>query len=291
MDRKGMELLLDLNRTHSLTASAQSLGITQSALSHSVKKMEKQLGFALLSRSNHGVGLSAEAKYLLPYMQSVLSQYAVFEEAVHSLQGLKRGSITIGTYSSIAIQWLPAIIQEFRQSYPDIQIHVREGYADQILRWIREESIDFGFLSDVPGHGFHFLPFTKEPLYAVAGMNFSCPEEWKGKFPMQAFAQYPFIASEIGVDKDVVAALHQEDVDAKIQFYCKQDQSILAMVKRGLGLSLLPSLILKDVQDVQIFPLAQEVNRSLGIMYASEQSLSTASKKFMEVAQTIVATL
>lgn len=288
MDIKYLELIENLNQTHSLTLSAQKLGYTQSALSHSIKKIEEKLGVTLLSRTNHGVALTTEAKFLLPYIQSTTKQYHAFEEAVSALHGLKKGSITIGAYSSMAIHWLPQIIAKFRQDYPEIQIHVREGYADQILNWIRQETIDFGFMSNGSDTSFTFIPFKQEPLYAVAKEDFVLKKEWQGKFPISAFEQYPFIASEIGVDNDVAMALRQANVQANIQFYCKQDQSIIAMVQNGLGLTLLPNLILKDVKGIQKIPLQEEMNRTLGIMYCSKNQLSLASKTFIEVAQKIV---
>ena len=67
MDIKYLQLIEDINQTHSLTMSAQRLGYTQSALSHSIKKIEAKLGITLLSRTNHGVALTSEAKFLLPY--------------------------------------------------------------------------------------------------------------------------------------------------------------------------------------------------------------------------------
>lgn len=288
MDIKYLQLIEDINQTHSLTMSAQRLGYTQSALSHSIKKIEAKLGITLLSRTNHGVALTSEAKFLLPYIQSTTSQYRAFEEAVNALHGLKKGSITIGTYSSMAIHWLPSMICAFRKTYPEIQIHVREGYADEILQWIREETVDFGLISNIAEQSFDFLPFYNEPLYAVTEESFVCPEAWQGKFPMKAFEKYPFIASEIGVDNDVVNALRNAKVEPNVQFYCKQDQSILSMVQNGLGVTLLPGLILKNAKHVKTIPLQEDVQRTLGIMYLSENQLSIAAKAFIEVAQSMI---
>lgn len=96
MDIKYLELIENLNQTHSLTLSAQKLGYTQSALSHSIKKIEEKLGVTLLSRTNHGVALTTEAKFLLPYIQSTTKQYHAFEEAVSALHGLKKAPLPLG---------------------------------------------------------------------------------------------------------------------------------------------------------------------------------------------------
>ena len=85
MDIKQFALLEDLNKTGSITSSAQRLGSTQSGISHTIKKLEKEWHIKLLKRTNHGVELTSEAKYLLPYMQSTLVQYTRFKEALDAI--------------------------------------------------------------------------------------------------------------------------------------------------------------------------------------------------------------
>ena len=282
MDIKQFLLLEDLNKTKSITSSAQRLGYTQSGVSHAIKKMEKEWNIKLLKRTNHGVELTSEAKYLLPYVQSTLVQFSRFKEALDAINGLTKGSITIGSYSSIAMHWLPIILQQFNQMYPQIQIHVREGDYDEIMQWIGQGIVDFGFVSQSGQSNFAFIPFQKEMLYAVVPDT-----QWQGPFPIHALEQHPYIASEIGVDNDVAATLHQAGVKPHVACYCKEDASILAMVKQGLGMTILPELILKDV-DIQKHPLDPPAYRTLGIMYKSEDVLSAAYKALITIAKQII---
>lgn len=281
MDIKQFQLLGDLNKTGSITASAQRLGYTQSGVSHTIKKMEQAWNLKLLKRTNHGVELSSEAKYLLPYMQSTLTQYERFKEALDAINGLTKGSITIGSYSSIAKHWLPTIFQQFHQTYPQIQIHVREGDYDEIMQWIGQGTVDFGFVSQSGQSNFAFLPFQQEMLYAVVPQAYSIDV-----FPIHELELHPYIASEIGVDNDVVATLHQAGVDPQVLCYCKEDASIVAMVKQGLGMTILPGLILKDL-DVNKYPLDPPAYRTLGIMYKSEDVLSAADHALISIAKAI----
>lgn len=279
IDIKQFVLLEDLNKTRSISASAMRLGYTQSGVSHAIKKMENQWGMKLLKRTNHGVELTSEAKYLLPYVQSILVQYNRFNEAMDAINGLTKGSVTIGSYSSIARHWLPKILQAFNRSYPQIQIHVREGDYDEIMQWIGQGTVDFGFVSKSGQSNFAFIPFQKEMLYVVV------PDHcWTGSFPIHELEQHPYIASEIGVDNDVAATLHQAGINPHVTCYCKEDASILAMVKQGLGLSILPELIVKDV-DIHCCPLDPPAYRTLGIMYKSEDGLSSADKALIEIAK------
>ncbi len=282
MDIKQFALLEDLNKTGSITSSAQRLGSTQSGISHTIKKLEKEWHIKLLKRTNHGVELTSEAKYLLPYMQSTLVQYTRFKEALDAINGLSTGSITIGSYSSIAKHWLPTLLQRFNQTYPQIQIHVREGDYDEIMQWIGQGTVDFGFISQSGQSSFMFLPFQKEMLYAVV-----CEKQTKDVMPIHELEQYPYIASEIGVDNDVSATLRQAGIQPHVICYCKEDASIVAMVKQGLGITILPELSLKGL-DVNTYPLDPPAYRTLGIMYKSEDVLSAADKALIEIAKEII---
>lgn len=278
MDIKNLELLESIDQTHSLTRSAKEMDLTQSALSHTIKKMEKELGVALIQREVHGVHLTHDGKALLPYVHGVTREYRQFEEMVHSLHGLQKGSITIGTYSSMAIHWLPGIMKEFQQKYPNIQIHLREGYAEEICQWIHEESVDFAFMSQLSEFKYDFIPFCKDPLYAVVPEDF----QWEGDFPLSAFEKYPFIASEDGVDEDVMHTL--SNMNCTVSFYCRDDHSIISLVNHGLGISLLPSLMLEDIP-IRKISLKEPVYRMLGIGMLHQDRLSIAAKSFIELAK------
>lgn len=278
MDIKNLELLESIDQTHSLTRSAKEMDLTQSALSHTIKKMEKELGVALVQREVHGVHLTQDGKTLLPYVHGVTREYRQFEEMVHSLHGLQKGSITIGTYSSMAIHWLPGIMKEFQQKYPNIQIHLREGYAEEICQWIQQESVDFAFMSQLSEFKYDFIPFQKDPLYAVVPEDF----EWEGDFPLSQFENYPFIASEDGVDEDVMHTL--SNMNCPVSFYCRDDHSIISLVNHGLGISLLPSLMLEDIP-IRKLSLKEPVYRMLGIGVLHQDRLSIAAKSFIELAK------
>ncbi len=286
MDIKRLELLADISETENLTISAEHLGYTQSGVSHVIKKLEEELDITLLKRTNRGVALTEEAKILMPYVRSLIVQYNRFYEAADSIKGLQRGSITIGTYSSIAIRWLPVIIKKFQTDYPNISLQIREGGLEEIEEWMNAGMVDFGFISRIPHQKFEFITLNQEPLYAVLPKNFIVPPEFHGSFPVTAFADFPFITSESGVDNDVAATLQQAGIHPPVRFYCKDDHSIIAMVEHGLGITLLPSLILEGYdQNIVKIPLSVPAVRTLGIGMVSSDDLTTAARAFIAIAR------
>lgn len=285
MDIRYFELLADIAETHNLTASAARMHYTQSGVSHAIKNLEKELGIRLFYRTNRGVEFTPDAQTLLPPIRSMIAQYHRFKDAVDSINGLQGGTVTIGSYSSIAIHWLPDVIKQFQREYPNVTLQIREGNLEHISKWMSSGDVDFGFVSKVPEHEFDFFQFAEDPLYAVVPLDFEPPEHFGGVFPIEAFADYPFITTT-ALDNDVAAALEKAHVKPPVSFYSEDDHSIIAMVEHGLGISLLPALILEGYDsNLKKIPLKKTVKRKLGIGVTNQESLSVADLKFIDVAK------
>lgn len=262
------------------------MGYTQSAVSHAISKLEMEMGLSLLSRTNHGVELTNDGELLLPYIRSIVSHYKRLEEVISSVQDLQRGSVCVGTYSSIADIWLPAVIKNFQGMHPNIGITIREGGAKQIETWLNNGQIDIGFLSKHENQNFKFIPLATDPLCAIASRKLPLPHDYEVSFPIEAFSDYPFIASEHGVDNDVQTAFKKAGVEPFTSFYCENDHTIIPMVENDLGISLLPRMFLNgEEHSLRIMPLCPDYQRSLGIGIISDKNLSVPSREFIEVSK------
>lgn len=288
MDISKLALLCDIADTKNLTTSADRMGYTQSGVSHAISKLETELGVSVLKRTKRGVELTSDGQMLMPYIKLVVSHYNRLDEILDSILGLQRGSICIGTYCSIASQWLPTIIQKFQQLYPSITISIREGGMQDIEQWLTEGTIDFGFLSWRKNQNYKFIALARDPLYAITAKDFSLPEEYLDTFPLSAFSDYPFIASENGVDYDVSLAMEQAGVSPVISFHCRDDHTIVPMVANNLGISLLPGMFLEKQDNIRKIPVSPCTIRTLGIGILSEKNLSTSAKTFINLSRTVI---
>lgn len=289
MDIAKLVLLCDIAETKNLTLSAEHMGYTQSGVSHAVSKLEEELGLSLLRRTNRGVELTRDAELLLPSIRLVVSHGMRLQEAIDSVQGLQRGSICIGTYSSVAAHWLPSIIHRFQQLYPNISIRLREGGLEEIEQWMEEGSVDFGFLSWREGQRFKFISLARDPLFAVTAKTLELPEEYRGIFPMTAFNDYSFIASESGIDMDVTVALQMARMKPYVSFYCRDDHTIISMVEHGLGVSLLPGLLIEGSEHrINKYQTKPCYVRTLGIGVVSEKNLPRSAQAFIKLAREMI---
>ena len=121
------EALVTVVELGSLTRAAQSLGCTQSAVSHSIDSLEKELGFPILKRGRAGVQLTAEGERLLPAVNALLGSAEQLNQTAAAIRGLDAGTVRIGAFTSVAVHWLPAVLKEFQTDYPKVEFKLLNG--------------------------------------------------------------------------------------------------------------------------------------------------------------------
>lgn len=269
----------------SLTKAAEALDYTQPSISHMIHSLEDDYGFSLLTRSKSGVTPTDNGLELLPIMQDIVQRYEHLSEAVCAIHGLDVGAIRIGAYTSICVHWMPYLLKEFHKSYPKIDIHLFEGNSDEIHAWLEEGHIDFAISTIQRPKEFHFLPLMEDRMMAILPENHTLAENHA--FAIEQFAEEPCIIPYEDTHKDVQRIFKQANVKPNIAYQIRGDEAIIAMVKQGLGISLLSELLIQDHADDMIsLPLEPNHVRTLGITSKDDlKSLSPASKKFIPFMQ------
>lgn len=290
MDIKEYALFADVAETKNFTRSGERMGYSQSGVSHILKNLENELGFSLFIRTKHGVSLTPNAQLILPMVRRLLASNEKLDQTINSINGLETGIINIGTFSSISIHWLPVILHEFQVAYPGIDIHLMEGGADDITKWIDENRVDFGLFSKSNIRSLEWISLYDDPLMAVLPKDYKMPED--GLFPISEIGTQPFIISAVGVDYDIHNALQESEISPFIRYSSKDDHAIISMVSNHLGISILPKLIVTGHEnEITALPLKPFYSRNLGIGLRSYKELTPAAVKFIEFTKRIVSEL
>ncbi|WP_026492436.1 MULTISPECIES: LysR family transcriptional regulator [unclassified Butyrivibrio] len=287
MDIRKLILFEDVANTQNFTKSGDKLGYTQSGVSHMLKSLEDELGFTLFIRSKQGVKLTDSGLGILPAVRSLLSKYENLTQTVNEIHGIEKGSLTIATFSSISIHYLPKIIHEFKEKYPSINIELLEGGTDDIVSWVENDIADFGFLSHENTKNLEWITLAEDPLLAIMPKDSELPES--GAINIEFFQDKPFIMTSMGTDYDVHKALTTSNVTPNAIFSSKDDHAIISMVSNALGVSILPGLVVKGFENqVSCYAINPYYSRTLGIALKSREALSPAAKKFIKLATTII---
>ena len=268
----------------SFTKAAESLSYTQSGVSRMINDLEKEWRVSLLERDRSGVRLTSDGLRLLPLAKRVCEDYQKLQMQVDDLNGLQSGLIRIGTFSSVATHWLPKIIQKFQQDYPGIDYDLQLGYYPDIERWIADGSVDCGFLRLPTNPEFETIELQKDKLLVVLPENhpFAAAE----KFPVAELSNYPFMMLEKGASAEISEVFERNGISPRVHFTTLDDYAVMSMVERGLGISILPELILQRVPyRIVTKELDVPAYRTIGLALRDKKTASLAVKKFLKYLQ------
>lgn len=268
----------------SFTRAAQLLHYSQSGISRMIHELEKEWGIVLLERSRAGVRLTSDGMKLMPHVKRLCDEYRQLQMQADELKGLQSGLIRIGTFSSVATHWLPNIIRAFQKDYPNMDYELLLGDYSEIEEWIASGRVDCGFLR-LPTHpDFDTIFLRKDTLLAVL------PEEHLladcERFPVEALCNDPFLLLEKGEKAEVSEIFERYGLAPNVQFTTWDDYAIMSMVEGGLGISILPQLILKRVPyRIVAKELDVPAFRSIGLALRGKKTASLAVKRFLEYLQ------
>ena len=268
----------------SFTRAAERLDYSQSGISRMIKDLEREWEISLLERSRSGVRLTSDGLALLPYAKSVCEEYRKLQTQVDEINGLQSGIIRIGTFSSVATHWLPNIIKKFQNDYPNINYELLLGDYTEIENWILEGRVDCGFLRLPTRHEFETCFLEQDRLLAILPENHSLAH--LEKFPVTALCDEPFMLLEKGAKAEISEIFERCNLTPKIHFTTWDDYAIMSMVESGLGISILPELILSRVPyRIVAKELDVPAYRKIGIALRSKKNASLAVKRFLEYLQ------
>ena len=251
----------------SLTKAAQDLGSTQSRISHILSDLESEYGFCLMRRSRGGIELTEAGRLLLPKMREILRREQELSECIQEIRNANAGTVRIGVFTSVAVHWLPGMIRRFQAEHPGAKLEMRSGDYHDVDQWLREGSVDLGFVT---------LPGPEDmriiPLVAILPKDHRLAK--LEKIPTRELAADPFISLLQSSAHDIHRALDNAGIHPDIRFTTKDDYAILAMVEQGLGISIVPSLLIRGrAQNLAVRPLVPQASRTIALAIPQGEAL------------------
>ncbi|WP_028608725.1 LysR family transcriptional regulator [Paenibacillus harenae] len=265
----------------SLTKAGEKLNLTQSAISHAISSLELEFGLSLLIRNRSGIRLTNNGEHLIPHIREILQLNEKLNQEIAAIKGIEIGTVRIGTFSSVSIQWLPRIMKDFQKQFPHIEIKLLDGNYYEIEEWIANGTADFGFVNLPAAGAFDVVPLHEDRMMCI--MCADHPLSRQTAIRIEQLIDEPFIMPVAGCDTDVKRIFTQNKLIPNTKYELEDDYAIIAMVQNGLGLSILPEMILSQLPDNACCrPLEGGYYRSIGIAATSSKNVSPAAKKLIE---------
>ncbi len=267
--------------TGSFTAAAKSINYAQSSISKMIGDLETDWQVTLLQRSKTGVRLTSAGEQILPLIRTLLNDYDQLSGQINRMNGLETGIVRIGTFSSVAINLLPDIFARLKHDYPGIEYELLLGDYQEVENWIDEGRVDCGFLPMPATSSFETTEVFRDEYMVILPPEHPLAEH--ASIDIQKLNDQPFLLLEHGSKTEISDLLEYSHVRPNINFTTWEDYSIMAMVEKGMGVSILPGMILQRIPyHLAIRPLSKPFYRRIGLAVKSKKSLTPATEKFME---------
>ena len=272
-----------------ITRAAELLGYTQSGVSHLINALEAELGVTLLIRAKSGTVLTPEGEALLPYVQRVLAAEQDVISKATDLRGLTTGKLRIATFSSVAIHWLPRILARFRECCPGVELSVTNGNYAEVEEALLQNAVDCGFVALPSREEFSVMPLARDRLLAV--LSSTDPLADRTTLTPEDMTEKTFIMPAEGLNYSIGKLFSRAGVTLRARLDINDDYAAVAMVRQGLGVTILPELMVRDLPTggLRWVPI-KDSEREIGIAVHRSRCPSPAIRAFLGCVQEILKT-
>jgi LysR family transcriptional regulator, regulator for metE and metH len=257
LERVHLTLLQSVEQQGSLTAAARSLGLTQSALSHTVRKLELELGTRIWERKGRGLRLTSAGGYLLLVAQRLLPQIEHAEHVLGQIARGERGTLRIGMECHPCYQWLLRVVEPYLRSFPDVDLDVKQKFQFGGIGALFGHEIDMLVTPDpLRRKGLHFEPvFDYEQVlvvghrHAFAGRRYVLPAELES----ETLITYPVEIERLDVYSQFLLPAGCVPKRHKV---IETTDIMLQMVASGRGVAALPGWLVQEYEKkIRVVPV------------------------------------
>ncbi|MFY0990314.1 LysR family transcriptional regulator [Halomonas sp. C05BenzN] len=287
MTVKQLRAFLAVAQTLSFTQACEHLHLSQPALSLAIKGLEESLGGRLLIRSTRSVRLTPEGESLVPLGKRLLAEWDNTEELLRQRFTLQLGRLAVATMPSFASNLLPPALMAFRHRYPRVNITVHDVINEQVIDMVRNRQVELGIAFEPEATGsLTFTPLFVDRFVAVVPQDSRLAD--RDRLDWATLLTHDFITLQ---RPSMVRRLLEQQLEGRgivlpTAFESHQLATVGRMVASGLGVSAIPSLCIRQMQELgaRCVPLADPViERAVGVLTYGTHELSVAALALQEV--------
>ena len=254
MELRHLEYFVAVADARSFTRAAEQLHVVQSGVSAAIKALEAELGSPLFDRTSKRVDLTDAGRALLPRARATLDAARAARDAVDDVRGGLRGSLRIGTMTSVGLVDLPALLGEFHRRYPEVTIRlvVDPNGSRGLVEALTAGSLDLALVS-LPGPapvGLTVTPLASAPLVLVVPGDHRLAG--RGSVPLAELAEEPFVDFPTGYGNRAVVdrAFDAASLRRHVVLEVTDVATGADFVRHGLGIAILPQFVVPEAPDL-----------------------------------------
>ncbi|MGE5153215.1 MAG: selenium metabolism-associated LysR family transcriptional regulator [Bdellovibrio bacteriovorus] len=225
----------------SFTKAAETLHMTQPAVTFQVRQLEEHFNTRLFDRTHNRISLTDAGRNVYAYADRIFELYAEMENAVREITGEISGAVTIGASTTIAEYMLPTLLGDFKERYPEVTIHLKVSNSEGIVSMVENNAIDLGVVESPVGNKNLVVETCKrDQLVAIVPPNHPLANQEKITF--SSLLEYPFICREEGsgtreVINDYLCHQPECNLAVKVAMELGSPEAVKGAVEAGMGVS------------------------------------------------------
>ena len=264
----------------SISKAAEKIGATQSAFTHLIINMEKQLGFSVMTRNKGGITLTEEGKRIYQTIKDIVEGDKKVKVLADKINGQNSNRINIATFSSVAVKWLPSIMNGFKKLYPETQFSITDGNYDDVSKALEDGVADLGFATLQTTGNTQCHPLVKDRILAILPKNHRLAN--LQALPVEAFSSEPVISLPEETDFDSRKVFASAGIKPNILYRTNDDYAMISMVENGLGICLVPELLLGENNKITALETNPPSFRTITLAIPYEKNASPLVLKLSE---------
>jgi DNA-binding transcriptional LysR family regulator len=282
MDVEALRAFVAVARAGGFSAAARAASTTQPNLSRRVQQLESQIGARLVARSARGITLTRAGERFLVHAERALRAIEAGFTEVDELNERPRGTVTIGAIPTVGAYVLPAIVSAFAAAHPDVRVSLREGFPNELEDLLARGELDLAVFNLPVRRGDLAARklWTEDYILAVAPTHRLAGSK-RVDLPDVIGESFVVIPGATAT-RALEAACEAKGVEPRIAVETDGVESQRRMVARGLGIALLPRLIVEsDPSDVLAIEIGKgRIARQVAIVHRGEGYLTAAARAF-----------
>jgi DNA-binding transcriptional LysR family regulator len=261
LDVRRLVLLAEVIDSGSMTAAAEALSYTPSAVSQQLRRLEAEVGQPVLQRQARGVTATEAGAVLARYARRVERQLSAAEADLADIAGLRRGQLDIGTFPTIGSSLMPLAVSAFKSRHPGIRLSVRSGRLEALTEMLESGVIGLSLLWDYEWNrldpsDFQLTHLLDDPTMLVVAADHRVARRRQVSMAQLADEEWIVRADNHPVAGVLVRACRAAGYEPRISFHANDYQEAQAMVSVGLGIALAPrTAVTNKHPDVRVISL------------------------------------
>lgn len=290
MNLEQLQGFVEVARLGHFTHAASHLHLAQPSLSRQISTLENELGSELFHRARGNIMLTSAGESLLPLAKAMLADAEAIRHEMQELAGLRKGRVRLGAPPTFCISLVPEVLESFHRSHPGIELHLSEAGSRDLLGQLAGGELDLALVvaSEHPADhaaSLESTPLLREDLVAVASAS-NADFSAKTAITLTELARMPHVLFDKSYElrSTLMQAYRARGLSPHIVLEGAEMDAVLRLVERGLGVAVVPAMVLFDRPGLLSLPLADPgLTRVASLAHRKDVGLTRAATAMQEL--------